>query len=128
MSWAESSRPLHFAHVSRGPQWSSSKALDLGPKGSRLETRFYRRSADLDKLTCPSTKNVCGNRVSKIQSLTEHHQRRHISSTENPADIISRGADPTDLKNLNLWWTGQTIFIEGTNNDFSSSEFKMDSF
>ncbi|GBL67723.1 hypothetical protein AVEN_12094-1 [Araneus ventricosus] len=68
------------------------------------------------------------NRVSKIQSLTEHYQWRHISSTENPTDIISRGADPTDLKNLNLWWTGPTKFIEETNNDFSSSEIKMDSF
>ncbi|GBM83293.1 hypothetical protein AVEN_261134-1 [Araneus ventricosus] len=73
-------------------------------------------------------KPFVGNRVSKIQSLTEHHQWRHISSTENPADIISRGADPTDLKNHNLWWTGPTIFIEETNNDFSSSEIKMDSF
>ncbi|GBM64741.1 hypothetical protein AVEN_129110-1 [Araneus ventricosus] len=66
-------------------------------------------------------KTFVGNRDSKIQSLTEHHQWRHISSTENPAVIISRGADPTDLKNFNLWWTGPTIFIEETNNDFSSS-------
>ncbi|GBN91455.1 hypothetical protein AVEN_54442-1 [Araneus ventricosus] len=73
-------------------------------------------------------KTFVGNRVSKIQSLTEQHQWRHISSTQNPADIISRGADPTDLKNLNLWWTGPTIFIEETNNDFSSTEIKMDSF
>ncbi|GBN94368.1 hypothetical protein AVEN_227079-1, partial [Araneus ventricosus] len=68
------------------------------------------------------------NRVSKIQSLTETHQWRHISSTENTADIISRNADPSDLKNLNLWWTGLTILIEETNNNFSSSEIKMDSF
>ncbi|GBM61493.1 hypothetical protein AVEN_163883-1 [Araneus ventricosus] len=73
-------------------------------------------------------KTFVGNRVSKIQSLTEQHQWRHISSTENPADIISRGADPTDLKNLNLWWTDPTIFIEETNNHFSSSEIKMESF
>ncbi|GBM23202.1 hypothetical protein AVEN_159882-1 [Araneus ventricosus] len=73
-------------------------------------------------------KNFLGNRVSKMQSLTEHHQWRHILSTENPADIISRGADTTDLKNLNLWWTGPTILIEEMNNDFSSSEIKMDSF
>ncbi|GBN03970.1 hypothetical protein AVEN_20937-1 [Araneus ventricosus] len=71
-------------------------------------------------------KTFVGNRVSKIQSMTEYHQWRHISSTENPADIISRGADPTDLKNLNLCWTGRTIFTEETNNDFSSSEIKMD--
>ncbi|GBM20503.1 hypothetical protein AVEN_221196-1 [Araneus ventricosus] len=63
-----------------------------------------------------------------MQSLTEHHQWRHIPSAENPADIISRGADPTGLKNHNLWWIGPTIFIEETNNDFSSSEIKMDSF
>ncbi|GBL96408.1 hypothetical protein AVEN_43723-1 [Araneus ventricosus] len=56
-------------------------------------------------------KTFVGNRASKIQSLTEQYQWRHISSAENPADIISRGADPTDLKTLNLWWTGPAIFI-----------------
>ncbi|GBM10715.1 hypothetical protein AVEN_108-1 [Araneus ventricosus] len=73
-------------------------------------------------------KTFVGNRVSKMQSLTKHHQWRHISSTENPADIISRGADPIDIKNFYLWWTGPTIFIGETNNAFSASEIKMNSF
>ncbi|GBM02735.1 hypothetical protein AVEN_40809-1 [Araneus ventricosus] len=82
----------------------------------------------LDKLTCASAKNLCGKQSLQNTILTEPQQLRHISSAENPADIISRGADPIDLKNLNLWWTGPTIFIEETNNDFYSSEIKMDSF
>ncbi|GBO31172.1 hypothetical protein AVEN_111215-1, partial [Araneus ventricosus] len=91
---------------------------------------FSYSTIALDWINSPANqlKTFVGNRISKMQSFTEHHQWRHISSTENPADIISRGADPTDFKNRNLWWTGPTIFIEETNNDFSSSQIKMDSF
>ncbi|GBM54962.1 hypothetical protein AVEN_33519-1 [Araneus ventricosus] len=73
-------------------------------------------------------KTFVGNRVSKIQSLTERYQWKHISSPENLADIISRNDDPTDLKNLNLWWSGATIFIKETNIEFSTSEMKIDFF
>ncbi|GBN40499.1 hypothetical protein AVEN_491-1, partial [Araneus ventricosus] len=45
-------------------------------------------------------KTFIGNRVSKIQDLTESYKWRHISSHLNPADIISRGTDPQELAKL----------------------------
>ncbi|GBM07391.1 hypothetical protein AVEN_26471-1 [Araneus ventricosus] len=51
-------------------------------------------------------KTFIGNRVSKIQDLTENCKWRHISSHLNPADIISRGTDPQELAKLTLWWHG----------------------
>lgn len=64
-------------------------------------------------------KTFVGNRVSKIQSLTESHQWKHISSSSNPADIISRGSSPQELSGLSLWWHGPEIVEESTGTTIS---------
>ncbi|GBM16942.1 hypothetical protein AVEN_267331-1 [Araneus ventricosus] len=46
------------------------------------------------------------NRVSGIQKLTNVDQWRHVSSHDNPADLISRGVDPDRLSESSLWWSG----------------------
>ena len=46
------------------------------------------------------------NRVSKIQTLTEGHQWRHVPGVQNPADLISRGILPKDIVDNLLWWYG----------------------
>ncbi|GFY43314.1 integrase catalytic domain-containing protein [Trichonephila inaurata madagascariensis] len=51
-------------------------------------------------------KTFFGNRVSKIQTLTENFEWKHIPSAQNPADIISRGVNPEELSSLTLWWNG----------------------
>ncbi|GBN53337.1 hypothetical protein AVEN_221591-1 [Araneus ventricosus] len=51
-------------------------------------------------------KTFIGNRVSKIQDLTENYKWRHILSHLNPADIISRRTAPQELAKLTLWWHG----------------------
>ncbi|GFV64409.1 integrase catalytic domain-containing protein [Trichonephila clavipes] len=51
-------------------------------------------------------KTFVGNRVSKIQTLTENFEWKHIPSAQNPADIISRGVNPEELSSLTLWWNG----------------------
>ncbi|XP_050294945.1 uncharacterized protein LOC126735061 [Anthonomus grandis grandis] len=56
---------------------------------------------------------VC-NRVSEIQQLTNINSWHHISSTENPADIISRGTNPQDLKSCSLWWHGPSFLSKPT--------------
>ncbi|XP_015437886.1 PREDICTED: uncharacterized protein LOC107193025, partial [Dufourea novaeangliae] len=45
------------------------------------------------------------NRVSQIQHLSKIDNWRHVSSKDNPADIISRGLNPMSLKDNNLWWS-----------------------
>jgi hypothetical protein len=48
------------------------------------------------------------NRVAEIQTLTDFHDSNHISSTDNPADIISRGSFASHLRDNDLWCHGPT--------------------
>lgn len=50
-------------------------------------------------------KTFVANRVSEVQHLTAAGVWAHVSGLENPADIISRGMEPSQLENSN-WWTG----------------------
>lgn len=51
-------------------------------------------------------KTFVANRVSEIQSLTECSSWRHVSSQDNPADLVSRGIKPTALAQSKIWWSG----------------------
>ncbi|GFW93397.1 uncharacterized protein TNCV_2605141 [Trichonephila clavipes] len=74
-------------------------------------------------------KTFVGNRVSKIQTLTENFEWKHIPSAQNPAYIISRGVNPEELSSLTLWWNGpQHLYIPGQFTDpsiTSSDELYM---
>ncbi|GFT33112.1 integrase catalytic domain-containing protein [Trichonephila clavipes] len=63
-------------------------------------------SASIAWINTPANqlKTFVGNRVSKIQTLTENFEWKHIPSAQNPADIISRGVNPEELSSLTLWW------------------------
>ncbi|GFR20706.1 hypothetical protein TNCT_481521 [Trichonephila clavata] len=47
-----------------------------------------------------------GNRKSKIKTLTENFEGKHIPSALSPADIISQGVNPEERLSLTLWWNG----------------------
>ena len=51
-------------------------------------------------------KTYVSNRVSKICSRVPSEQWRYVSTSENPADHISRGLSPRLLLQCNLWWQG----------------------
>jgi len=51
-------------------------------------------------------KTYVSNRICQILEITNSHQWHYISSNENPADILSRGIRPQDLKETLLWWQG----------------------
>lgn len=51
-------------------------------------------------------KTFVANRVTEIQNSTTITQWRHVTSQNNPADIISRGATPENLFQNKLWWNG----------------------
>ncbi|XP_062713769.1 uncharacterized protein LOC134290616 [Aedes albopictus] len=44
------------------------------------------------------------NRIAEINSKTAEYQWCYIRTTENPADIVSRGLLPNDLCKSSLWW------------------------
>lgn len=48
---------------------------------------------------------VC-NRVNEIHELTERESWRHVPTDLNPADMASRGIEPSALVDAALWWNG----------------------
>lgn len=62
---------------------------------------------------------VC-NRTSEIQSLSNTNDWNHISSANNPADLISRGVSLGDLQVSKLWWEGPT-FLKKSDNEWSKT-------
>lgn len=55
----------------------------------------------------PATWKVfISNRIVEIQRLTTGCQWRHVPTTDNPADLISRGTEPCKLQHDQLWWHG----------------------
>ncbi|GAB0086615.1 hypothetical protein DMENIID0001_007120 [Sergentomyia squamirostris] len=52
------------------------------------------------------------NRVDKILEMSVDKQWRHITSRENPADVLSRGTTAERLINDVLWWNGPTWLVE----------------
>lgn len=51
-------------------------------------------------------KTFVANRVSDIQSITNPSDWRHVRTYDNPADLLSRGILPADLKKLHIWKEG----------------------
>lgn len=68
-------------------------------------------------LNSPSNKwkTYVANRVSEIQTLTDSTNWYHVQSSENSADLISRGVLPTQLIKSNIWWHGPQWLSQDTN-------------
>lgn len=64
-------------------------------------------------------KTFVANRVATIQQLTSVEQWHYISSAQNPADLVSRGLDPSSLHHSSLWWAGPPFLSSG---DLPSSD------
>ncbi|GFY36513.1 integrase catalytic domain-containing protein [Trichonephila clavipes] len=54
-------------------------------------------------------KTFVANRFATIQHLTNIEQWHHVSSEQNPADLVSRGLDPSSFHNNSLWCNGPTF-------------------
>lgn len=53
-----------------------------------------------------SLKTFVANRVSEIQTSTHGSHWRHVSGTQNPADLVSRGMHVSDFLTSSLWKKG----------------------
>lgn len=51
------------------------------------------------------------NRVAEINRLTEHYQWDYVNTSQNPADIVSRGMKSVQLKQCELWWNGPSFLM-----------------
>lgn len=74
-------------------------------------------------------KVYAANRVSSILELTKNISVtwKHCKSTDNPADYISRGLEPTKLVNNTLWFYGPPFLREPNLNHASPSKVIPDS-
>ena len=46
------------------------------------------------------------NRVGEIQMYSDPQQWQHVSTEQNPADLVSRGINVEDIIDNSLWWNG----------------------
>jgi hypothetical protein len=67
-------------------------------------------------------KRFVGNRVALIQEKTSSEIWRHVPTLSNPADLISRGMQPTMLSSSSLWWHGPPWLSLQTSN-WPTTEF-----
>ncbi|KMQ91466.1 transposon polyprotein [Lasius niger] len=51
-------------------------------------------------------KPFVANRVAAIQELVPAQHWRHVPTSENPADLATRGITPNELSSHQLWWMG----------------------
>lgn len=83
-------------------------------------------------------KTFVATRISEIQELTRKNQWFHISTKENPADVLSRGCPIDALKDNKLWWHGPSwlrletsrwpIALNNTENSYLTDELITTSF
>ncbi|GFX86851.1 integrase catalytic domain-containing protein [Trichonephila clavipes] len=79
-------------------------------------------------------KTFVANRVSKIHQLSSRDEWHHIASEQNPADVLSRGLLPEELRDDSLWWHGPellqstystTVIAEPTQRDGFDCELRV---
>ncbi|GFX40500.1 integrase catalytic domain-containing protein [Trichonephila clavipes] len=54
-------------------------------------------------------KTFVSNRVAEIQALSKDYHWKHVSSKNNPADIISRGCNVDELLKNEMWYSGPDL-------------------
>jgi len=87
------------------------------------EKRFWSDSTILLAwINSPSTrwKTFVAHRVGEIQTLTDEAEWGYVKSNDNPADVISRGCSPKQLKDNTLWREGP-IWFKSNENEWPKS-------
>lgn len=66
-----------------------------------------------------------GTRIGDIQEKTNPLSWQHLKSADNPADYVSRGIAPTELKNLSMWWHGPPFILKDPKTWPSQTKFDI---
>lgn len=81
----------------------------------------------LSWISAPASKwqNFVANRTQKIQDLTYNYIWDHISGKINPADILSRGIEPSKFSACKTWFDGPTQLAENDQEWSKEINFQM---
>ncbi|XP_071577848.1 uncharacterized protein [Temnothorax nylanderi] len=82
------------------------------------------RVAPLKAVTLPRWAVFVSNRVGEIQRLTKPECWRHIASADNPADVLSRGLNSSQILDSHLWWEGPE-FLRSDETHWPKNEFQI---
>jgi hypothetical protein len=69
-------------------------------------------------------KTFVAHRVADIQELTCIEDWRFVGTADNPADVLSRGLKPSEIKNCSIWWKGPE-FLQRLESDWPTEQPKM---
>ncbi|XP_077270667.1 uncharacterized protein LOC143901909 [Temnothorax americanus] len=118
------------------PRLELSAALLLAQLIDKVKASFSMSNANitlwsdstisLNWISSPSRKWLpfVANRVGEIQRLTEPRQWRHVASSDNSADVLSRGMLPNELTQSHMWWNGPP-FLQLPEQQWPNSEFVL---
>nr|CAH7720335.1 unnamed protein product [Callosobruchus chinensis] len=110
---------LNDLHIHRRVLCDSAERIEMHGFSDASEAAYggciYLRSTNAKgetfvSLLCAKTKvaplktSFVSNRVSEIQQLTASDCWRHVSSGDNPADLLSRGVGPKEIAGSDIWW------------------------
>ena len=70
-------------------------------------------------------KPFVAHRVAEIQRLLPDTTWRHISTTDNPADLATRGITSAELRTSSLWWNGPT-WLNNASSEWPSPPTSLD--
>lgn len=64
------------------------------------------------RMTSRSLKTFVAHKVAEIQEMTNVNDWRYISTSENPADPLSRGVNPSEIHECEIWWQGAPFLMK----------------
>ncbi|CAH2058235.1 unnamed protein product, partial [Iphiclides podalirius] len=92
-----------------------------------LKSSSFLATRCLDELATVTQLNAyVANRIQVVAQLTAGWTWHYVSTSDNPADLITRGVSPQELADNMLWWTGP-LFLQNDKLKAESSKQLMGS-
>lgn len=66
--------------------------------------------------SCQQWQTFVANRIATIQRTSNPRDWLHVKSDQNPADLITRGMKPSQIKAAQLWWNGPSWLSQNQTN------------